>query len=197
MRPSNTLPTLAKLSLIVLATVLTCAGCGSPRPEIRPGATSDDTIAVMPVKNLAGVPLKFPEVYFGDNLGTGDGLEAKSLELAELARAGLLSRVRTLGYRADVEGTSTSSRYELHAAVTHFDAAELRATGRFSISMTMMLVEAASRKVAASSETNREFQLFDVAPDESGAIGAQRFVESRIKMFMESLSWALVDDSGL
>jgi hypothetical protein len=179
--------------------VLGVAACGTSRPPLERGLFSPDTVVVVPVKNLSGVTLKVPEVYMGD-VGGRIGFPADDVDLALLAEAAVFARMDELGYRVDFVQNAGRFRegvkYELHSAITRFDMTELRQTGRFRMAMIVMLVNKTTQVEVARGESEGEYQLMDMAPDESGALGEQRFIEGRLQIFTESLAREAVDAAG-
>lgn len=184
----------------LLILVLLLAACGTSRPPLQRGAFSPDTISVMPVQNLSGVTLKVPEIYLGDSGGEVGRIPVDDIDIALLAEAAVLARIDELGYRANLSDNAgrfrEGAKYEVHSAITEFDMTELRATGRFRMSMTVMLIESASQVEVARGYSGSEFQLMDLAPDEAGALGEQRFVEDRLQIFTEELARDAVDAAG-
>jgi hypothetical protein len=187
-----------RFSLLLLPLLL--AACGTPRAPLQRGAFSPDTIVVMPVQNLSGVTLKVPEIYLGDSADTTGVLPIDDIDIALLAEAAVLARLDELGYRVNLETNANrfreGAKYEVHSAITQFDMTELRATGRFRMSMTVMLIDAAGQVEIARGYAAGEYQLMDMAPDETGALGEQRFVEDRLQIFTESLAREAVDAAG-
>jgi hypothetical protein len=187
-----------RFSLLLLPLLI--AACGTPRPALQQGAFSPDTIAVMPVRNLSGVTLKVPEIYLGDSAGEVGAIPMDDVDIALLAEAAVLARLDELGYRVNLEANAGRFRegvkYEVHSAITEFDMTELRETGRFRMAMTVMLVDAAAQVEVARGYAAGEYQLMDLAPDEAGALGEQRFVEDRLQIFTESLAREAVDAAG-
>lgn len=165
------------------------AGCTSLPPPLPHNAP----VVVVEVKNLSGVPLKFPSMYFGDALGAAEALNVEKLDLAQLARAGLFAEAARRGYGATLD---RGGQWELHGAFTRLDLDRLRETGMVRLGLTVIVVEKARGEVARG-EVEREFRLLDVAPDEGGALGEGRFVESRIKAFVEALAKDALTEAGL
>src|SRR5437762_2257691 len=135
--------------LEILFLVLCLAACSASHPTFRRGGDRADDIAVMEVNNLAGVSLKIPAIYFGDALGAGNQIKPEKLDLCELSRAGILSYLTQRRYRAALceKITSDTPKYELHAAITQFNLDALRATGRLTLGIQMMLVDAQTEQV--------------------------------------------------
>ncbi len=180
--------------------LLLLAGCSSPRPQLERGLLSPDTVEVMPVKNLAGVTLKVPEIYLGDSVGETGELKVEEIDLKLLAEAAIYSRLDALRYRVALEDENAfpgGAKYEVHGAITYFDMSGLRATGRFRMAMTVILVDTNTQTEVARGTADEEFQLMDMAPDEIGAIGEQRFIENRMQIFIESLARDAVDAAGM
>ncbi len=166
------------------------AGCASPPPAIA----HDAPLCVVEVKNLAGVPLKFPSMYFGDALGAAEALQVEKLDLALLARAGLYSELTRLGYAARLE---SSARWEIHGAFTRLDLDSLKSTGKITLGLAVIVVDVEARTEVGRGEAMREFRLLDVAPNDGGALGEGRFVEGRIKAFVESLALDALTAAGI
>ena len=185
-----------RFSLILLL----LAGCASATVRVERGALSPDTVIVMPTRNLSSVTLKVPEIYLGDAPGSGAGLPFEHIDVALLAEAATLARLRETGCRAELEQHAarfgSTPRFEVHSAITDFDLTELRQTGRIRMAMTVMLVDAINEVEIARGSVAREYQLMDVAPDEAGAVGEHRFIESRLQMYTESLAREAVDAAG-
>lgn len=183
--------------IVLLALLL--AGCVAPSRVAEPGLLSPDTIEVVPVKNLAGVSLKVPEIYLGDDLRKAMELDVEDIDLKLLCEAAIYARLDELGYRAALAGNGafpSGARYEVHTAVTEFDMTELRATGRFRMAIVVIVIETGAQAEVARGASSREFQLLDMAPDEVGAIGEQRFVERRLQLFTETLAREAVNAAG-
>jgi len=180
----------------VLLLLLLIAACGTTRPEIERGLLSPDRLLVKPVKNLSGVNLKVKELYLGDAVGKASELRVDDIDVALLAEAAVFSRLDELGYRVFMEPAKDDCRYEVHGAITAFDMTEVRQTGRFSMAMTVIVVNVETQAEIARGEADREFQLMDMAPDEAGALGEQRFIEGRMQIFVESLAREAVDNAG-
>jgi hypothetical protein len=179
--------------------LLLLAACGGPPRVAESGLMSPDTIEVVPVKNLAGVTLQVPEIYLGDDVSKAAKLEIENIDLKLLAEAAIYARLDELGYRvalADKQAFPNGATYEVHGAITEFDMTEVRSTGRFHMAMVVMVIETETRTEVARGSAEREFQLLDMAPDEVGAIGEQRFVERRLQIFTESLAREAVDAAG-
>jgi hypothetical protein len=64
------------------------------------------------------------------------------------------------------------------------------------MAMTVIVVNVETQAEIARGEADREFQLMDMAPDEAGALGEQRFIEGRMQIFVESLAREAVDNCG-
>ena len=187
-----------RFSLLLLPLIL--AACGTTRPPVERGVFSPDTVVVMPVKNLSGVSLKVPEIYLGDAGGDSGDFPIDDIDVTLLAEAAVLARLEELGYRVDLQQNAgrfrEGAKYEVHAAITRFDMTEVRETGRFRMAMTVMLVDAAGQVEIAQGQAEGEYQLMDVAPDEAGALGEQRFIEGRLQIFTEGLAREAVDAAG-
>lgn len=193
-----------RLFALLLMVAFLLAACGSTSRVAEPGLLSPDTIEVMPVKNLTGVSLKVPEIYLGDNVRKAMQLEVENIDLKLLGEAAIFARLDDLGYRVALEDkqafsdgpTSDGPTYEIHGAITVFDMSELRATGRFRMAIVVMVIDTATQTEVARGISEEEFQLLDMAPDEIGAIGEQRFIEHRLQIFTESLARDAVDAAG-
>lgn len=189
-----------QLRVLFLTFALALSACQSGPPAFRRGGGGDaDSITVHEVKNLSGVSLRIPAIYFGDALGAGKNLKVENLDLRLLCRAGLLGHLKQRRYRAYLsdDPAAAAPKYQLHAAVTRFNLDALRATGRITLGMHMMLVSAATHEVVLESEWSQDFQLLDSAPDAVGALGDQRFIEERLKAFAEHLAASLLNKAGL
>lgn len=187
-----------RCSLLLIPLLL--AACASRQAPVERGLFSPDTMVVKPVQNLSGVTLKVPEIYLGDAVGRAAELEVDDIDVALLAEAAVYARLDELGYRAELDQNGSRFRdgpkYEVHSAITIFDLTELRQTGHIRMAMTVMLVDAKGQVEVARGEADREFQLLDMAPDEAGALGDQRFIEGRLQIFTESLAREAVDAAG-
>lgn len=186
-------------SAICALLALVLSGCAATGTRLDRGLDSSDTIEVVPVKNLAGVSLKVPEIYLGDAVGRAGDLRVRAMDIKLLAEAALYSRLDAMGRRVALKGDGAfpeGASHELHGAVTHFDMTELRATGRFRMAMAVMLIDVGTQTEVARGVAEEEFQLLDMAPDEVGAIGEERFIEARMQIFIESLARSALDDSG-
>ncbi|MCC6572157.1 MAG: hypothetical protein IT462_00065 [Planctomycetes bacterium] len=182
---------------LILTLPLLLASCASGPPAFRRGERGD-TIQVVEVKNLSGVSLKIPAIYFGDALGAGKDIKNEKLDLRLLGRAALFSYLKQRQYRAALEQTPAQPpKYELHAAVTVFNLDALRATGRITLGMHMMLVQTQTQEVVVEADHAEDFQLMDQAPDNAGSLGAARFIEDRLKAFAEQLAASLLQKGGL
>lgn len=183
-----------RYSAILLLLLAACATTGSGLPG---GMQAGDPLVIKPVRNLAGVPLKIPAIYFGDAVGKGAELGVEELDLALLAEAAVYAHLTGLNYSAELEqNMGAKPRYEVHAAVTDLDMTQVRQTGRFRMAMTVMLVDADRQAEVARGSAEQEFQLLDVAPDEAGAIGESRFIERRLQTFTEGLAREALDSAG-
>ncbi|KAA0217676.1 hypothetical protein EDM80_03090 [bacterium] len=169
------------LSLLL---VLGLASCASTPPPLA--TVAREPLGLMPLRNLAGVPLKVPAIYFGDALGTAEALEVEKLDLMQLGRAALLARLRERGYAIDLV-EEPGMRVTLHGAITRFDLDALKETGRITLGLVVMVVNAAGAEVGQAA-VEREFQLMARAPNEGGALGEARFIEARLKAYIEALA---------
>lgn len=186
--------------LICIAALLLLAGCATTGSSASAVMQPEDSALVMPVRNLAGVPLKIPAVYFGDAVGKGAELDVGEIDLRLLAEAAVYAHLSELGYDVafdqNAESLKTPPKYEIHTAITVLDMTDVRRTGRFTMGMTVMLVDAAGQFELARGSADREFQLLDIAPDEAGAIGEERFIETRLQTFTEGLAREAIDNAG-
>lgn len=178
----NCKATFALLVLLMAACTSTPAG---------PALAAGKPVRVLPVKNLAGVTLTVPELYLGDAGEKAAGLEVEPIDLRLLAEAGLRAHLENTGRGAD-EG-----RHELHAAISHFEMSEVRRTGRISLGLTVMLVDAGAQSVLYQVEVTQDCQLFDQPPAETGVIGEQRFIRRRLEVFMQGLTTHALTELGL
>jgi hypothetical protein len=187
-----------RFSLLIVA--LTLTACASQRLKVERGLFSPDTMVVKPVKNLSGVRLKVPEIYMGDAGSKAAGLDVGNVDLAKLAEAGIYSHLDDMGYRAELESGESrfthGPKYEVHSAITLFDMTQLRETGEIRMAMTVMLVDSKSQTEIGRGSADRTFRLLDMAPDEAGALGEERFIRARLEIFAESLASEAVDDAG-
>lgn len=166
------------------------SGCASTPPPIA----RSEPVTVVEVKNLAGVPLKFPAMYFGDALGAAEALQVEKLDLALLARAGLLAELKRRGYAAGLEARE---RWEIHGAFTRLDLDSLKANGKITLGLAVIVVDAVTGIEVGRGEALHEFRLLDVAPNDGGALGEGRFVEGRIKAFVEALALDALTAAGI
>ena len=189
-----------RCSLLLIIVALLLTACATEHVQLERGMFSPDTILIKPVKNLAGVSLKVPEIYLGDAGGEVAGMDVEDIDVVLLAEAAVYAHLDELGYRSELDtGESRFTggpKYELHCGVTVFDMTELRQTGRIRMAMTVMLVDRQAQREVSRGSADREFQLMDIAPDEAGAIGEQRFIAARLQIFTESLARDAVDDAG-
>ncbi|HRJ78287.1 MAG: hypothetical protein HPKKFMNG_01050 [Planctomycetes bacterium] len=169
------------LSLLL---VFGMAACASAPPPLA--AAPKELLGLTPLKNLAGVPLKVPAIYFGDALGTGEALEIEKLDLLQLGRAALLAQLRERGYAVEL-AEEPKGRTTLHGAITRFDLDALKDTGRITLGMVVMVISAAGVEIGQAA-VEREFQLMARAPNEGGALGEARFIEARLKAYIEALA---------
>ncbi len=185
------------ISLLAALCMLTgCVG-GSGARRGAAWTAHGERLTVRRVKNLSGVPLKLPALYMGDAVGRAGGLAIKKIDLALVTEAAVYERLSELGHSVQWAEGATETSFEVLTAVTGFRAGRLRQTGRFELSMTLMVVDSRSRKVIRRGDARREFQLFDTPPAEAGAIGDQRDIEDRVLRFTASLVHELLDDAGL
>lgn len=177
-----------------LVAMMLLAACSTTKgPGLNPGPGSADTVAVVPVQNLAGVSLKVPEMYVGDMAGDTEALEIEFIDLGLLAEAALTATLRGGGWQLRDPG---AARYELHAAITEYDATELRRTARYRMGVVLILVDQQGHEVSRSGAV-REFQLFSKPPHDVGALGDERFVRRKLEGFTETLVREAVIDLGL
>jgi hypothetical protein len=184
----------------LLLILLLLAGCATTGASLPDSVERDAPMVVMPVRNLSGVPLKIPSIYFGDAVGKGADLEIENVDLALLAEAAVYTHLDVLGYRVELQQNAdklgAEPHYQVHAAVTDLDMTELRRTGRFRMGIVVMLVDAEGQFEITRGEADQEYQLIDVAPDEAGALGTKRFIEGRLQSFTEGLAREAVDSAG-
>jgi len=152
-----------------------------------------DTVHVEKVSNHSGVSLRVPEMYMADMLGASDALEVEHFDLALIARAALMAGLRA----HEVRTADTGQNHNLAAAITQYDAVDLRRTGRFRMAMLVMLVDTATGREIARAETSREFELFRKPPGEQGALGDQRFIRRKMEGFTEALAREALRELGL
>jgi hypothetical protein len=167
------------LVCVLLACVLGgCVSGGQRANMLEPG----QQISIKPVRNLAGVPIKIPELYLGDGAATTD-LEFDSIDIALNVEAALLAWTRASGHTSTDPGD-----FELHAAVTRFDITTLRSTGTVSLGVAVMLVDTQGQNVLAEGVAEQDYQLMDQAPDDAGLLGEQRFIRTRLEAFIEAIT---------
>jgi len=184
-----TRPNLLLLCLCLLS------GCAGPNGlGLRTGTESADTILLEPVANMAGVSLRLPEMYVGDMLGTSDPLEVEEIDLCLVAQAALLGALRANDLRVEATG---QTRYALAGAITEYDATDLRRTGRFKMSMLLILHDNNTSREVARGAATREFELFATPPGEQGAMGEQRFIRRKMEGFTEVLAREALKTLGL
>lgn len=169
------------------------AGCAGAPGKLPPSRFSGDTLHVAQAQNLTGHPARLPAVWMGDNLGAADALESESLDLALALRAAVLAELRSRGFAA--AAAEAAGGPTLHCALTEFDAAGLRRTGMLRLGVMVVLAQD-GREVARGSAV-RDYRLFEKPPDEAGALGAQRFIESRVQGFVELLAGEALDAARL
>jgi hypothetical protein len=174
----------------VLSFAFCVFGCATPPPAIP----HDAPLAVIEVKNLAGVPLKFPSMYFGDSLGAAEALQVEKLDLTVIARAGLYSQLLNRNHAATLE---LGGRWEIHAAFTELNLEKLKSKGLIKMGLLVLAVDAEAGTEIARGEAIREFRLLDVAPEDGGSLGEGRFVEGRIKAFVEALALDALTAAGI
>jgi hypothetical protein len=175
-----------------LVAVLLMAACSTTRGlGLKPGSV--DTVAIMPVQNLAGVSLMVPEMYVGDMAGDTDALEIEFIDLGLLAEAALTATLRGGGWQLT---DPAEARYHLHAAITEYDATDLRRTARYRMAVVLILVDQKGREVTRGGAV-REFQLFSKPPHDVGALGDERFVRRKLEGFTETLVREAVTKLGL
>lgn len=179
-----------RLSLIVFGLCLLAGCAGGPRAVL---GEDTDTVRVEPVSNHAGVSLRVPEMYMADMLGASDALEVEHFDLALITRAALIAGLRV----QDVRTAETGATHTLAAAITQYDAVDLRRTGRFRMTLLLILVNSATGGEIARAETGREFELFSKPPGEQGALGDQRFIRRKMEGFTEALAREALRELGL
>jgi hypothetical protein len=173
----------------MLALPLLLAACGGP--SRAPALPEGSRVAVMPVRNLAGVPLKVPELYLGDAGGSLD-IPLGVVDIPLAVEAAMLARVRMRGYEA-----ADGAEYELHGAVTEFDALSLRSKGRVRLGVAVMVVDRDSQQVVREGHAEQDYQLLPEAPDRVGLLGEQRFIRDRLEAFIESLTSMALHRAGI
>jgi hypothetical protein len=178
-----------RLSLPALLLALLLGACASaPVSPLPPG----EAVHVLPVKNLSGVTLRVPELWLADAGEAAAGLEVEQIDLRLLAEAGLRSRLLQRGYVAEAGAT-----HELHGAISRFDMSGLRRTGRITIGLTVMLVDAGTANVLASAEVEQDCQLLDTPPAEAGILGEQRFIRRKLESFSEGIAAVALQELGM
>lgn len=172
--------------LLVCLALAACSAQQHPSPV--PAASP---VRVLPVKNLSGVTLRVPELWLGDAGDRAAELDVELIDLRLLAEAGIRARLALIGRETG------ASRFELHAAISRFDMDELRTSGRITLGLAVVLVDAEQRRVLAESEIVQDFQLMDRGPAETGMLGEQRFIRRRLELFSEELAKAALQELGL
>lgn len=187
------------IRLLCVLSLLLVAACssGPASGPIRRGATSPDSVSVVPVKNLSGVSVVMPEVYFGDNSRLGAELDIDDVDMRLLVEAALLGQLRRLGYNADSAIHADNPRFEAHVAIRRFDMDRLRREGRITIALSLFVIRTEDQAEITQSDTEDTFQLLDQAPDEAGVLGEQRFIRERLELFSEFLAESLLAEAGL
>lgn len=170
-----------KLSPLVLCLCLLAGCAGGPRAVLQGSA---DSVQVEAVSNHAGVSLRVPEMYMADMLGASDALEVEHFDLTLIARAALIAGLRV----HDVQTADSGASHTLAAAITQYDAVDLRRTGRFRMALLVILVHRTTGREIARAEAAREFELFSKPPGEQGALGDQRFIRRKMEGFTEALA---------
>ncbi|MCC6464937.1 MAG: hypothetical protein IT463_06300 [Planctomycetes bacterium] len=173
--------------------VVLMAGCASAPRTLPPSRFAGSTVAVAPAQNLTSHPVRLPAIWLGDNLGAADALEGESLDLGLALRAALLAELRSRGYTA--QAAEDGSGLTLHCALTEFEAAELRRTGVMRLGVAVVLAQ--DRREVARGVASRDYRLFEKPPEEAGALGAQRLIESRVLGFVELLAREALDAARL
>lgn len=179
-------------ALLLLALALSaCAGAGPA--ELNRGSGSTDTISVSTVQNLSGVSVRVPEMYVNDMLGTSDPLDVEMLDLTLVTEAALVAGLRDGQW--PVQGAG--AKYLLQAAITEYEARDLRRTGRYRMGLLLILVSEETQREVARADVSRDFQLFATPPGEQGALGDQRFVRRKLEGFTEALARDALRELGL
>lgn len=184
------------IHLIAIFSLLLTCSCANQALMIRRDAPADPVL-VVEVKNFAGVPLIVPAVYFGDSLGTAESLEVEKLDLLQLSRAALFAQMRDRGYLASLSEDAKGARFEIHAAMTCFDLDSVKDNGRIKLGMLVIVVDGRTNAESARGEVTREFQLFNRAPNDGGSLGESRFIEARLKGFVEALASDTLSAAGV
>lgn len=181
--------------MAILPLLLMC-GCANQAFVIRREAPVD-SVSVVDVKNFSGVPLIVPAIYFGDSLGTAESLEVERLDLLQLSRAALFAQMRDRGFQASLSEDAKAASYEIHAAMTCFDLDTVKVNGRIKLGLLIIFVDVRTKTESARGAVTREFQLFARAPNDGGSLGEARFIEARLKAFVEALASDALSAAGI
>lgn len=170
--------------------LLLLAGCSSSAARIAP-VPEQAPIVVHPVRNLAGVPITLPELWLGDAGDAAAGIKLDTVDMRLLVEAALVAGMTSAGH-----SISPDAPYQLHAAVTRFELLELRSTGRVVLGVVVIVVDAQGNELAQGN-AELEYQLMEIAPDEGGAVGEERFIRARLETLAEAATRAALLDAGL
>lgn len=173
--------------LLVLFCMAGCAGAPTATSPIPDRAA----IQVLPVRNLAGVPVSIPELWLGDAGEEAAELKVDPVDMRLLVEAALIAGMQDSGHQV-----STEAGYRLHAAVTRFELLGLRTTGRVILGVAVIAVDAAGNEITQGS-AELEYQLMRVAPDQAGTLGDERFLRARLESLAEAATRAALLDAGL
>ncbi|MBX3475875.1 MAG: hypothetical protein KF754_16015 [Planctomycetes bacterium] len=177
----------------LLAIACFAGGCASGPGRANTARELEGRYFVAPVQNLSGVSLRVTELYVGDMLGTADPLEVEEIDLALVTEAALVAGLTLSGRQV----TDSAAPWRVQAAVTTYDAVDLRRTGRYRMALLVVVVDNATQTEIARGEAVQDFQLFLTPPGELGAIGDQRFTRRKYEAFTETLAREALLQAGL
>ncbi len=177
-----------RLSLLLV--LLCLAGCATAPTTTSP-IPDRAVVQVLPVRNLAGVPVSIPELWLGDAGDAAADLKVDPVDMRLLIEAALIAGMQDSGHQV-----SNEAGFRLHAAVTRFELLELRATGRVILGVAVIAVDAAGNELAQG-KAELEYQLMRVAPDNAGTLGDERFLRARLEGLAEAATRAALLDAGL